>query len=89
MDECVSLVAGDVTVIGARPKVGKSALVTQLARNVARQGYRVGYFNLEMVEEQIYERLVASESEIDLKRIKKANNFWVTKKVNLIKLMMN
>ena len=75
LDECVSLVAGDVTVIGARPKVGKSALVTQLARNVARQGYRVGYFNLEMVEEQIYERLVASESEIDLKRIKKANNF--------------
>lgn len=75
LDECISFVGGDVTVIGARPSVGKSALATQIAKNAARQGKKVGYFNLEMVESQIYERLVASESEIPLVRIRKANNF--------------
>lgn len=75
IDKYVSFVPGDVTIIGAKPKVGKSAFATQIARHIASQGKRVGYFNLEMVESQIYERLVASESEIDLKRLKNANNF--------------
>lgn len=75
LDEVVSLVPGDVTVIAARPKVGKSAFVTQLAKKLAREGLKIGYFNLEMVESQVYERLVASESQISLVRIKKANNF--------------
>lgn len=75
LDECISLIGGDVTVIGARPSVGKSALATQIAKNIARQGKKVGYFNLEMVKSQVYERFVASESNIPLVRIRKAINF--------------
>lgn len=85
LDECISFVGGDVTVIGARPSVGKSALATQIAKNVARQGKKVGYFNLEMIESQIYERLVASESEISLVRIRKAKNFLADEKEKFLK----
>lgn len=74
-DECVQLVKGDVTVIGARPSVGKSAFATQIAKAVGKAGLKVGYFNMEMVKSQIYERLIASESGIDLERIKNAKCF--------------
>lgn len=74
-DECVQFAKGDVIVIGARPSVGKSAFATQIAKAVGKAGFKVGYFNLEMVKSQIYERLIASESGIDLERIKNAKCF--------------
>lgn len=75
LDECVSFVKGDVIVIAARPSVGKSALATQIAKAVGKCGFKVGYFNMEMVKSQIYERLIASESGIELERIKQAKCF--------------
>ena len=74
-DECVALTKGDLILLAARPAVGKSALATQIAKAVARQGFKVGYFNLEMVKSQIYERLIAGESGISLERIKNAKCF--------------
>lgn len=50
---------GDVSIIAARPACGKSAFATQIVENMALQGLKVGYFNLEMREDQIYERLVS------------------------------
>lgn len=76
LDEILGgLSGGDIYVIGARPAVGKSALATQILTNVARRGKKVGYFNLEMVEKQVYERLLARQSKIGLKRIKNAVAF--------------
>lgn len=66
---------GDVTILGARPSVGKSALATQIITTVANKGKRVGYFNLEMNDSQIFERIVASHSGIDLNRIRRAVAF--------------
>ena len=71
----VSLEKGDMTVIGARPAVGKSALATQIIMSNADKGYRVGYFNLEMTEKQIFERIVARYSKIGLLRLRKALQF--------------
>ena len=71
----VSLEKGDMTVIGARPAVGKSALATQIIMSNAEKGYRVGYFNLEMTEKQIFERIVARYSKIGLLRLRKALQF--------------
>jgi replicative DNA helicase len=62
-------------VIGARPSVGKSAFVTQIASYMCKQGKRVGFYNLEMQDKQIYERILAAESGIGLKRIKRALAF--------------
>lgn len=76
LDECIGgLEAGDVTVIAARPAVGKSAFVTQIIGNIAKRGKRVGYFNLEMNENQVYERFLARMAELQLTRIRKAKAF--------------
>lgn len=66
---------GDVVIIAARPKVGKSAFALQVARGIARTGLRVGYFNLEMRSEQIYERSAAASSGLDMNRIRLATRF--------------
>ena len=69
------LEGGDVIVIGARPSVGKSALVTQITSNLARKGKRIGFYNLEMQEKQVYERFVVSQSGIGLTRLRRAKKF--------------
>ena len=69
------LEGGDVIVIGARPAVGKSAFVTQITSNLAKQGKRVGFYNLEMHDKQVYERFVVSESGIGLTRLRRAIRF--------------
>jgi replicative DNA helicase len=66
---------GDVSLIGARPAVGKTAFALNVAMNIAKSGKRVEFFSLEMSELQIYQRLLAIESELDLKRIRRAIKF--------------
>lgn len=76
LDECLGgLEPGDVTVIAARPGVGKSALVTQIIGNIAMKGKRVGYFNLEMPESQVYERFLSRLGSLQMTRIRKAKAF--------------
>ena len=75
LDEMLFLEGGDIVVIGARPSVGKSALVTQIASNIVKQGKRVGFFNLEMHNKQMFERFIVSESGISLTRLKRAKCF--------------
>lgn len=69
------LEGGDMIVIGARPAVGKSAFVTQITSNLAKQGKRIGFYNLEMQNKQVYERFVVSESGIGLTRLRRAVKF--------------
>lgn len=76
LDELLGgLEGGDVIVIGARPAVGKSAFVTQIASNLANQGKRIGFYSLEMQEKQMYERFVVSQSGIGLTRLRRAKRF--------------
>lgn len=76
LDELLGgLEGGDVIIIGARPAVGKSAFVTQITSNLAKQGKRIGFYNLEMQEKQVYERFVVSESAIGLTRLRRATCF--------------
>lgn len=67
---------GDLVLIGARPAVGKSAFASQLSMYFAEQLHlKVGYFNLEMQEKQIYERFVAMKSGIEITRIRRATRY--------------
>lgn len=76
LDECIGrLENGDVTVIGARPGVGKSAFVTQLIGQIAETGKKIAYFNLEMNESQVYERFVSRLAQISMKRVRRAKAF--------------
>lgn len=73
LDEMVgALEGGDVIVLGARPSVGKSALMVQIATNMVKQGFKVGFFNMEMQDKQIYERFISHLSGLGLTRIRRA-----------------
>lgn len=75
-DDCLGgLEGGDITAIGARPGVGKSAIVTQMIGQMAEKDYNIGYYNLEMNESQVYERFVSRISEIGLTRVRRAKTF--------------
>ena len=67
--------SGDLAVIGARPSVGKSALATQWAEQLAKNGHKIGYYNLEMQERSLYERFIASKSGIETTRVRLAKAF--------------
>lgn len=76
LDEAIGGVDdGDVVIIAARPSVGKSAFALQMIRKFGKDGYKTGYFNLEMSKKQVYERSIASASGIDMTRIRRATNF--------------
>ena len=76
LDEILGgLQGGDITIIGARPSVGKSALATQMISQIAESGKKVGYFNPEMTDSQVYERFVSRLTEIQIMRLRKANGF--------------
>ena len=70
-----TLDGGDITVIGARPAVGKSAFVTQMIGSMAKAGKKVIFYNLEMMDRQVYERMLSAQSGIGLKRIRRAKSF--------------
>lgn len=61
---------GELTVIAARPGMGKTATVVCMARNIAiGSNMPVAIFSLEMVAGQIMKRMISSESEVALERI--------------------
>lgn len=60
---------GQMIVIGARPSVGKSALMGQMALKMARSGKKVGIVSLEMNNTEIAARLSSLETGIDFSRI--------------------
>ena len=56
---------GEMTILGARPAVGKSAFAAYIGANLARKGKRVGVCSLEMLPEQYMKRLLAGASGVD------------------------
>jgi replicative DNA helicase len=64
------LQAGDLVIIAARPSMGKTSLVLNIAQYVAVQpDLTVGFFSLEMSKEALFIRLLTSEAQIDSHRL--------------------
>lgn len=65
MDELTGgLQGGNLIIIAARPSMGKSALVTNIAENAALKGYPVAIFSLEMSKTELSQRFLASQAKI-------------------------
>lgn len=62
----------EVTVLAARPSVGKTALALNLAFKAATRGaVSVAIFSLEMSKDLLFKRMIASESLVSLDKISK------------------
>lgn len=67
--------ANDLIVVGARPGVGKTALLLKFALEAARQiknkkRIRVAIFSMEMSKEQLLDRLYSSTTKIDSRKLR-------------------
>ena len=71
IDECLQgLGEGDLVLIASRPGMGKTSIALNIAVNAAKtSGKTVAIFSLEMSRQQLVQRMLSSESHIDLYQI--------------------
>lgn len=61
----------EFVVIAARPSMGKTALCLNISQHVGtKTDYSVGFFSLEMAKEQLIMRLLCSEAQVDLLKVR-------------------
>jgi replicative DNA helicase len=72
LDEMTSgLQPSDLIIVAARPSMGKTSLVLNVAQHVGtKTDMTVGFFSLEMSKEQLFMRLLTSEARIDAHRLR-------------------
>jgi replicative DNA helicase len=64
-DGIYGLHSSQLTILAARPGVGKTSLACQIALNLAAQGKRVAFLSLEMTKESVLERMFCISKNID------------------------
>ncbi|MDE0043568.1 MAG: replicative DNA helicase [Candidatus Poribacteria bacterium] len=65
---------GDLIIIAARPSMGKTTLVLNIAQNIAlEQELPVAVFSLEMPARQVAMRMLAAEAQIDFAKLRIGN----------------
>ncbi len=70
---------GDLIIIAARPAMGKTALVLNMALKNVEAGKGVIFFSLEMPAEQLFLRMLAAKTSIPLQNLRKGDlddNQW-------------
>ncbi|MEQ1907542.1 MAG: replicative DNA helicase [Vicinamibacterales bacterium] len=72
LDEMTSgLQPSDLIIVAARPSMGKTSLVLNMAQHVGtRTDMTVGIFSLEMSKEQLFLRMLTGEARIDAHRLR-------------------
>src|SRR5215472_14848497 len=72
LDEMTSgLQPSDLVIVAARPSMGKTSLVLNLAQHVGtKTDMTVGLFSLEMSKEQLFLRMLTAEARIDAHRLR-------------------
>lgn len=59
-----------LTILAARPSVGKTAMALQIAMRACQDGHRVLFFSLEMSAEELFERLWSMDACVPLQAIR-------------------
>jgi replicative DNA helicase len=72
LDEMLAgLQPSDLVIVAARPSMGKTSLVLNIAQHVGtKTTMTVGFFSLEMSKEQLFLRMLTSEAGIDAHRLR-------------------
>jgi len=64
----------DLIILAARPSMGKTAFALNIAQNAAiRSKKPIAIFSLEMSKEQLVQRMLCSEAEVDTQRLRSGN----------------
>ena len=61
----------DLTILAARPSMGKTALAVTIAKQAAQAGYPVAVFSLEMSALQLMKRLLCAEARVSTTALRK------------------
>ena len=61
---------GELTVIGARPGVGKTTFSLQIAENISRKNKNICFVSLEMSENQLIQKLLSLRTGINSRKIR-------------------
>ncbi len=75
LDKVLSgLQKSDLIILAARPSVGKTSFALDIARQAAAHyNFPVGIFSLEMSSDQLVDRMIAAEGNLDLWRLRTGN----------------
>lgn len=63
----------ELTIIGARPGVGKTTFALQIADKIARTNIGVGIISLEMSDTQLIQKMISKEANVDSNKIRIGN----------------
>lgn len=66
----VSMMPGDLIIVGGRPGMGKTAFAMGVAEKVAKMGKRVGVFSMEMPDIQLAMRMLSGHSGVSGKAMR-------------------
>lgn len=70
-DALAGLQKSNLIILAARPGVGKTSLALNIAQNVAVKSKRpIGFFSLEMSKEELVDRLLVAQADIDAWKLK-------------------
>ena len=61
---------GELTVIGARPAVGKTTFALQIAEHIAEKGKKVAFVSMEMSDEQLIQKILSKRTSINSRKIR-------------------
>ena len=61
---------GELTVVGARPGVGKTTFSLQIAEKIARKGRAVAYVSLEMSSTQLIQKILSRKARVNSRKIR-------------------
>lgn len=64
---------GNLVIVGARPKMGKTVFAKQCGLMSARRGLNTAFFSLEMTSDELSQRALSSWSSVPLENIREGN----------------
>lgn len=61
---------GELTVVGARPAVGKTTFALQIAENISKKGKKVAFVSLEMSGTQMIQKILSMRTHVNSRKIR-------------------
>lgn len=72
-DKTLGLHNGELTIIGARPGVGKTTFALQIAQRIAEKNKKVAIISLEMSDVQLIQKIISKKSSVNSYKMRSGN----------------